>query len=188
MSNEPNEPFVGIAEFSSAVVNMAKQAKSLLCQAERGPTDAPPMLVWHCKEDIALCGMPPPDDNNPAYLVLARALSDGFAEFGVPRFVSMIVEAYAWQGDEDDVKPDEILRGELHEKFQRLDPRVSEVITILTFDMENELHSDMVFYKYDDAGQPMFQEVVHEDSATDTEAKGAIVDVIQEFRKFCKGF
>lgn len=178
--SEANEE-KGITEFSQAVVSVAKQAKTVLCLMERGPTDSPPMLLWCGKDDVSLCEMPLPDDDNPAYQVLANALSEGFQQFGVPRFVSMVVEAYSASAE----YTENIARGELQEKFEMLDPTVKEVITVLTFDMEHEIISDMIFYKYDDAGQPVYEEVLHEDSSGSTPAGGSIVDVITHFRDFC---
>ena len=173
-----NEPF-DMSEFSLSVVGMACTAKKLLCELERGPSDTPPMLVWHGTDEIYLMGMPMPDDDNPAYLVLAQALTAGFEEFGVPRFVSLIVEAY---GISEQEKID-IQRGELQERFLQLDPTVQEVITVLTFDTKGECHSDMVYYKYNDAGQPVFDDPRHETISEG--AGGSIIDVVKQFCAFC---
>lgn len=140
------------------------------------------MLVWHTEDDVHLLGLPTPDNTFPAYEVLASALSGAFTEFGVPRFVSVIVEAYATQV-EDVNEADDFERGDLQKKFQKCDPNVVEVISIVTFDMSGKMVTDMLYYGYDDAGQPVFDEVIHDD---DPVSGGMIIDVIESFRSFVR--
>ena len=181
MKND-NEEFDEMTKFAETTVGLARTTKQILCDVERGPMDNPPMLVWHTEDDVHLLGLPTPDNTFPAYEVLATALSGAFTEFGVPRFVSVIVEAYATQV-KDVNEADDFERGDLQKKFQKCDPNVVEVISIVTFDMSGKMVTDMLYYGYDDAGQPVFDEVIHDD---DPVSGGMIIDVIESFRSFVR--
>lgn len=169
-----------LIEFCDATLGMAKTAKRMFCEFSRGPSDGPPVLIWLANDDVAICQMRMPTDDYPAPQALHDALQEGFAEFGVPRLVSVIVEAYAKREvQEDDFR--NIKRGQLQEAFkQNADPSVEEVITCLTFDLTGRKRSAVIFYKYDDSGMPVFDEPVYEES----EMLGAITDVIDDFTKF----
>ena len=177
-----NEEFAEMTKFAETTVGLARTTKQILCDVERGPMDNPPMLVWHTQDDVHLLGLPTPNDTFPAYEVLASALSGAFTEFGVPRFVSVIVEAYATQL-KDKSEADDFERGDLQKQFQKCNPNVVEVISIVTFDMGGKMVTDMLYYGYDDAGRPVFEEVIHDD---DPVSGGMIIDVIEDFCSFVR--
>jgi hypothetical protein len=113
---------------------------------------------------------------------LASALSGAFTEFGVPRFVSVIVEAFATQL-QDKSAADDFERGDLQKQFQNCDPNVVEVISVVTFNMGGKMLTDMLYYGYDDSGQPVFEEVIHDENPV---SGGMIIDVIEGFRSFVR--
>ena len=165
--------------FAEATVNLAKAAKFMMCADFRGPTDSPPILVWCTNDDISIIPMVQPTDDCPAPDALYESLHQAFMEYGVPRFVAVVVEAYIKQ----DLDPEKtIQRGDLQKAFlEASDPSVGEVLTVMAFDIAGHRSNTVIAYKYDDSGLPQFDEEIVEKG---DDVQGAIADVVSDFQKF----
>jgi len=187
MSIEWEKEFADPDSFSRFVLSgagMSAAGKRMMCEENRGPCDMPPTLLYATKTDVNISLMPFPTDDYPAPSLFTKCLNDAYVEWGVPLFVSFLVEAYAANSlkNPDRWTPD-VGRGELQRAFvDEADPSVSEAITCFSFDLMGTMSNVIMFYKYDDAGQPIFDDPIIEQG--DAKTRGAIVDVVRNFLKF----
>lgn len=172
-------------EFSAASATMSVLAKKFFCDQHRGPWDLPPTMLYATEDDIHMVAMNPPTEEYSAPESLDDALHGAFTELGVPKYVAVCVEAYVKRPDSvvTDEDLEKIERGELQRAFnEHADPTVSEAITCFSFDLKGNVRNAVVFYKYDDKGQPDFDDPYVEQG--DEEMRGAILSVVNDFVKF----
>lgn len=172
-------------EFSNASATMSLLAKKFFCEKMRGPWDLPPMLLYVTEDDIHMVAMEPPTDDYPAPASLDDALHGAFAELGVPKYVAVCVEAYVKKPDANmtDEEVATFERGSLQRAFnEHADPTVSEAITCFSFDLKGNVRNAVAFYKYNDIGQPDFDEPYVDESEKDM--RGAVMSVVSDFVKF----
>lgn len=173
-----------LAEFTNAIVNMAKSAKSALCAATGGPADSPPIMLWHGKGEIEIVALPMPSDDEAemtAPALLDSALRQGFIDFGKPEYVAFISEAYMRTAiSEEDAKS--VKRGDMQKAFQSgLTTDINEIISIVTFTPEGASRHSVVIVKYGDDGMPEFENYFQGEEG---HVGGAIMDVVSGFVKF----
>lgn len=177
-----------LEKFLNRTVEMAIGAKTALCHSESGPTDSPPIMLWEKNDgDMQVVGMPLPSDSDDEFSapnLLLRALKQCFVEFGSPKQVAFISEAYM-RVLSDPSQAKDIKRGDIQRSFQKeVDTSVTEIISILVFNNKQMLHKIIVF-KYSDKGVPVFEP--YKPNGIDVEDSsyavgGAIADAVNEFR------
>ena len=161
-------------DFSLAVVQLSQVGKTAICEAERGPSDTVPVLIWQGFgfDDVHAI----PFDNGLTFDTLTKA----FAEYGLPRYIAIIVEAYTKVAkDLDEIQA--IQRGELQHDFRhRFDANVKEVICVMSFDLKGDISTSTTAFTYNDKGMPVFGEA----EAPSLMFNGAMIKVVNEFAKF----
>lgn len=168
-------------EFVAYAVHSMVTAKRNLCEAEGGPADGCPILVWVVRKDdetmdVEIIGCEQPTDDLPAPDLLYQALNYAFVECGAPVFGAFVSEAYMRQAESEDEMKD-FRRGELERDFHaKADTDVVECMTALCFSSDGTKRHTVIAYKYDDNGMPQFAEP--ENSGL---SGGAMVDVLDNF-------
>ncbi len=169
-----------LERFTETVVWMCEQAKTALCAAHGGPADAPPILLWLGETDLEIVALPMPSNDDPELIaprILATALQEGFVQFGKPKCVAFVSEAFMKLASSQK-EVDNFERGDLQRKFQdAIDFSVIEIISVYAFSPSETLHK-IITVKYNDDGMPEFGRVEEDEEVT----SGAIADVVSQFR------
>jgi len=179
-------------QFNFATVEIAKIGKRTRCEIERGPSDNSPFLIWQGwdKDDTHIV---PLKQHKNAAVMLRNTFSETLTDFRKPRYVGVVVEAYAKTAkDTEELK--NVQHGELQEHFlNNYDPSIREVISIICFDFKDHILVNITGYKYDDAGQPDFEatETTVADYGLDetwNHNQGLTISAIKEFVAFFNSF
>jgi len=143
-------------QFNFATVEIAKIGKRTRCEMERGPSDNSPYLIWQGWHKDNTFVKPLKHDKNSA-LMLKNTFDEAMFQYRKPRYVGVVVEAYAKIAKNvDEIK--NIQRGELQENFlKHYDLSIKEVISVICFDLEGHILVNITGYSYNDAGQPEFE-------------------------------
>lgn len=181
---------LSFAEFTESTVQLSQLGKRTVCEIERGPTDNPPILVWKgCGEDDLYLKAFKADE----YVsnTLRKALSEALIEFGKPRYIAVIAEAYLKSGKDLD-ELNRTYEGDLQNSFLNdFDASIEEIISIVSFDLEGNVSLNISKYSYDDTGLPVFEDTGEVEvkpytvMASDGNANQTI-KVIEEFVKFVR--
>ena len=172
--------------FNYATVKLSQIGKQIICELERGPSDNPPILIWQGQgdDDVYLLPLEEIEDRTT---MLKQSFSKALNEFGMPRYIAVIAEAYLKKAKSiDEVK--NIKHGELQERFlNEFDASIREVISITCFDLDGHISVNVAEYTYDDTGLPVFDEVKKTDIEEDYEGdQGVTISAIKEFIKSIK--
>jgi len=164
--------------FLKAVISLSQSAKEMICEMDKGPADIPPVLLWITLDGEMKTEALMITDEVIAPVAVQQALARAFAEHGKPRIAGLIVEAYARK---DGTPEQSWERGQLERDFLsgKVDG-ITECVTAFLFDLHNNTRTACLFYKYDDKGMPVFDEISTEKEHT----SGAIADVIERFIHF----
>lgn len=139
------------SELKKAVEVFCKM-KRTMCENEGGPRDLAPMMHFKYQHLNSYCGgmlFGNPIEMCP--MAWRKMLDDG-----IPEFMMLMMEGYAKTS-----KPgDEYVRGDMEKDFKNNpDSDVREVITVQAVEIKTGRQFTAVIpYKYDDAGQPDFEE------------------------------
>jgi hypothetical protein len=170
-----------LERFTETVVEMCEQAKTALCVAHGGPVDAPPILLWLGETDLEIVALPMPSNDDPELIaprILTMALQEGFVQFGVPKCVAFVSEAFMKLASSQK-EVDNFERGDLQRKFQdSIDFSVTEIISVYAFSPSKTLHK-VITVKYNDDGMPEFGRFEEDEEEV---TSGAIADVVSQFR------
>ncbi len=175
-----------LEQFTETVVWMCEQAKTALCFAHGGPADAPPVMLWLGENawgetDLEIVALRMPSNDDPEFTaprILAGALQDGFVEFGKPKCVAFVSEAFMKMASSEK-EVEDFVRGDLQRRFQDAsDLSVVEIISVYAFSPSETMHR-VITVKYNDNGMPEFG---RHDEEGNQATRGAIADVVEQFR------
>ena len=168
--------------FLKAVVSLSQDVKKMVCEIDKGPADIPPVLMWVTSqnkletEQLFIC------DEKIAPTAVKEALAKMFVEHGEPRVAAIVVEAYAKRNGSPE-EAENWQRGQLQREFEKGNvDGIDETISAYLFDTSGNRRTACLFYKYDDSGKPVFDEI-----QTETKPSvGAIADVVDDFLAFIR--
>lgn len=177
--------------FNFTIIELSRLGKRVICERERGPSDSSPFMIWQGagEDDVHIF---PLKYNKNSSTMLKNTFSEALTEFGLPRYIAVIGEAYV-KSTKDIEEVKNIQHGELQENFlNNYDASIKEVISVICFDLEGHILVNIVGYKYNDTGLPEFDEVettvVDFDPERDLHShQGLTMNAIKEFITSVKG-
>jgi len=130
--------------------------KSSMCKANNGPHDLAPMLHFKYSHLKGYCGVLLAGGHPVQTIPVAW---EQIIRDGTPEFVVVMTEAYASTHPSNEPPPD-YRKGQMEEDFKN-NPcsDVMEIINVHGIDIKTgKQYSGMVAFRYDDNGQPVFDE------------------------------
>lgn len=152
-----NNHYKNIDDWLEKVIAITLKAKVALCEHTAGPADGMPLLLWQSKDAYHVVPLPDSTENEPLSQIMFDILRRVWVELGTPKYGAVVCEAYVKTYHEEEGIPKNIVRGDIQKSYPT-DLSIKECITFISFDIDGEIRSGVVPYKYDDAGQPKFED------------------------------
>lgn len=126
--------------------------KESVCAFNKGPQDLAPMLHFRYQHLKGYCGVLLAE-GHPLHSI--PGAWEQIIRDGIPEFVIVMTEGYASTGPRENYQ-----KGQMEQDFKNNpDSEVMEIINIHGISMKSgEQHTGMVVFRYDDHGQPVFEE------------------------------
>jgi hypothetical protein len=177
------------SDIIESIIERAKAVKSEMCLDNCGPADAPPILLGEIEDGIGFL-LPDEEDGHPTdnlVLLLGRVAKGLLEKQGSMRWswLAYVVEGYGKEAEDgEDLYPEDYERGSFETEYKtNPSTTVREGIIVYWFPWDGTPVSGTTFYRYDDHGQPTYDETALLEMP---EAQGNIPELFADFREFCE--
>lgn len=164
-------------EFAEAVITTATTAKRTMCAHEGGPADGMPLLIWETKEETLIIPVPVPDDEEASFPeVMDYVLKEIWTELGTPINGAIVTEAFVQ--NMNTTERTNVKRGSLAKEFSENPKDIGECLVVFAFNTAGRIRHSVSNYKYNDIGQPEFDEIAHSEG---DDCRGQLTEVVRAF-------